>query len=657
MRLQSLIINNFKGIPHFFMDAQGANVSIYADNALGKTTIADAYYWLLYGKDSQNRKDFSIKTLDASGNEMHGLEHEVEGIFFYRGRDISFRKVYKEQWTKKRGSASPVFSGHTTDYFIDGVPVKANEYVTRIKLIAEEELFKLLTSPTYFNEQLTWQQRRQILLKVCGDISDEDVIASDKSLESLPGILNGHTLENYRKIIAARRTKINDELKMIPVRIDEVTKGLPDLAGLDAAKITAEIDQLKDQIKAKEQEIARIESGSEITEKQNQIRSIEGELISLKNQIQGKISEQIDAKRRELQQVKSQLFDWQTAAKNKQAALENNQRKIKQYETEMEELRHKWHQVNEQQFALQQESICPTCGQALPADQLTASREKALADFNHRKSDGLETITSRGKECKERVEAFQTENQKLSKDIQSAETMVDELTTKASDLELVIENMLKDAEVYKEDPAYVSKLGEKQALEDQISQLRQDNTEAIGAVKKDIESLGGTLLDLQTSLAKVDQHEKGQARIQELSDQERELAAEYEKLEGELYLTEQFIRTKVNLLEERINSKFQLARFKMFDVQVNGGVVETAETMYQGVPYSSLNNAARVNVGLDIINALSEYYKFSAPIFIDNREAVTRLIDTKAQVISLIVSERDKSLRVETSGFQEAISA
>ena len=120
-----------------------------------------------------------------------------------------------------------------------------------------------------------------------------------------------------------------------------------------------------------------------------------------------------------------------------------------------------------------------------------------------------------------------------------------------------------------------------------------------------------------------------------------------------MYLTEEFIRTKVRLLEEKINSKFKLARFKLFEVQVNGALAETAETMYNGVPYSNLNNGARLNIGLDIINTLAEHYGFEAPIFVDNAEAVTQLIPTTGQQIRLIVSAQDKKLRIELAEKKE----
>ena len=318
--------------------------------------------------------------------------------------------------------------------------------------------------------------------------------------------------------------------------------------------------------------------------------------------------------------------------------MKYHQQQIEKLEAQREELRDKWYQINDQQFSFQQSDTCPTCGQALPQEQLESARKKALAAFNRDKADRLETITAKGKECKEQVESFQAELQSLNDVIKNKlEVKVEEYTNKAAEIEILIENMMKDANAYQEDPAYIAKLAEKEEVEAQIRQLQQDNTEAVGTVKAEIEQLGGTLLTLQTSLARVDQCKKGQNHIEEPKQQERDLAAEFEKLEGELYLTEQFVKTKVNLLEEKINSKFKLARFKLFNVLVNGGVEECCETLYQGVPYSSgLNTGHRIMVGLDIINTLSEYYDFYPPIFIDNKETVTQLPQMKAQIISLI---------------------
>ena len=206
-------------------------------------------------------------------------------------------------------------------------------------------------------------------------------------------------------------------------------------------------------------------------------------------------------------------------------------------------------------------------------------------------------------------------------------------------------------------PGYKAKLAEKNEIEQAIKDLRIGNKDEIQEIQNKILDINVDIRSLQADLAKKDQAERAKARIEELEKEERELAAEYEKLEHELFLIDQFIKTKINLLESRINNKFKMARFKLFDVQVNGGVVECCETVYDGVPYGDLNNAARINIGLDIINTLSEHYGFEAPIFIDNAESVTELVGTNAQMVRLIVAEADKQLRVESNNkkLEEAV--
>jgi DNA repair exonuclease SbcCD ATPase subunit len=232
LTLTRLSLKNFKGVRNFVIEMNGQNVRIFGDNATGKTTLFDSFIWLLFDKDSQNKKDFAIKTL-VEGKELHGLDHEVEATFDFNGKSLTLRKVYAEKWTKKRGSATAEFSGHTTDYFIDGVPSKKNEYAAKVDSIIKEDIFKLLTSPSYFNEQVKWQDRRKTLLDICGDITTDEVISSNTELYRLQEILNGRSIEDHRKVIAARRTEINKELEKIPVRIDEIQRTLPQLDGIE----------------------------------------------------------------------------------------------------------------------------------------------------------------------------------------------------------------------------------------------------------------------------------------------------------------------------------------------------------------------------------------------------------------------------------------
>ncbi len=655
MKLLSLKLKNFKGIRSFELQANGEDIAVYGDNGTGKSTLFDAFTWLLFSKDSQNKADFDIKTLDKNNQPLHGLEHEVEAVFDVDGRPLSLKKVYSEKWTRKRGSATAEFSGHTTDHFLNGVPVKELEYKTKINEIANETTFKLLTNPTYFNAQLSWQDRRKILLAVCGDIRDEDVIASNPGLNRLPEILQGRTIEDHRKVIAARRTKINDELQKIPVRISEVQQSLPDLSNLIPEALPADIQMYKTMIQAKQNELTAVKNGGEVAEKTKQLRQAEADLLKLENDFRAGIDAQLRNQRIGL----NQLEDKAAAMRREINSFCDYQETITQFQkmadkslAEAAKLRKEWADLHAREFEFAQSETCPTCGQMLPQEQLQVAREKALADFNLQKSTKLEEITQKGQTLVVDAGSNQAKIEELrvkeQEDLKRRQVKEGEL----KDLELMIRTLQGDidrqaAADCKGTPSYICKLREKESLEAAIRDAQAGNSDAIETLQNEIDRLIQDKEALEKALASVEFHERGLTRIDELKQQERDLAGEYERLEGELFMTEEFIRSKVNLLEEKINSRFKMARFKLFEIQINGGIMECCETLYNGVPYNSnLNTGAQINVGLDIINTLSEHYGFDAPIFIDNAESVTQLIETKGQKVCLVVSRQDKKLRL-----------
>ena len=179
IKLFNLKMKNFKGIKELEIAFDGKNTDIYGKNATGKTTIFDAFKWLFFDKDSNDRKDFNIKTLDKDNNPIHHLEHEVEATLIIDGQDMIFRKMLQEKWVKKRGQSEQEFSGHETNYWIDEVPVKKKDYEEKINSLIPESLFKLITDPSYFNNQLKWTERRELLINISGaNVSDEEILNS-----------------------------------------------------------------------------------------------------------------------------------------------------------------------------------------------------------------------------------------------------------------------------------------------------------------------------------------------------------------------------------------------------------------------------------------------------------------------------------------------
>ncbi|MGG1672895.1 AAA family ATPase [Paenibacillus sp. NRS-1783] len=656
--LQSLTLSNFKGLRDFVLETDGGSVSLFGDNATGKTTLFDSFVWLLFGKDSKNRTKFEIKELDEAGQVVqHGVDHTVEAVLFVDRRRRTFKKVFAEKWKKKRGSATAEFSGHNTSYFVDEVPMNETQYKAEVDGLIDEDVFKLLTNPAYFNEQLKPDARRKVLLEVCGNLTDEEVIASNKELAPLSDILGDRSIANHKKTVENQRREINKELEKIPVRIEEARRNMPDVADLDTELLTEDIETLRSRVDTKTTELNRIQSGGEVSVKEIRLREINAELLDMKTRLQSDSMVKVDQQREKLMELRRDESELQSQ-------LSGGRREIGQYDRQIEDgkgraqrLRDEWTAANELAFPQHDHdhaNNCPTCGQALPADQIQATHDKALADFNFDKSQRLDRISAQGKSTMDEVRQIEKSKDLLERELR---LLTDQLADKQT--EIAAANVdLSQLQSAVADPAdnaeYQAKQQEAANIRAEIEKLRSSSADAVTAVQSEIRVLRAQIADLEADKAKIDQAKATERRITELTAQERKLATEYERLEHELFLTEEFTRAKTSLLESKINSKFRYARFRLFKPQLNGGLEDVCDTLYNGVPYEGgLNNAARINVGLDIINTLGEHYGFSAPIFVDNAEAVTELIDTEAQMIRLVVPPAFNSLPEEV---QEELS-
>ncbi|WP_342495726.1 hypothetical protein MHB69_14670 [Bacillus sp. FSL K6-0994] len=644
IKLAELHLSNFKGVKSFILETGGESARVYGDNATGKTTLFDGFMWLLFDKDSQNKKDFEIKTLSKDNKAVSGVDHEVSAVLLIDGNSVELKKVYSEKWTKKRGSAKQVFSGHTTDYYVNGVPVKKKEFTEKVNDIISEDIFKLITSPSYFNEQMKWQDRLNVLMEIGGAVTDEDVISENNSLSKLQSILDGKSLDEQKRILTEKRKKITKNLEQYPVRIDEINRSIDDVSDLDHEQLKEELKALESSLMALDEKVRSIKA-DEGADRKKRMLQLEGELQQIKNEHDSQRFEVINKKKEAYYLEKNSLTQTQNDLINLITKKKHLTSFLSQIDKERLELREEWSKKYEESFEDHQ-TDCPTCGQALPEEKIQAAIEK----FNLQKSEALERIVDKGKKLGIEYENKANELYEVDEQIQKLNM---EEKFKASAVEKLKEDM-EQAEAsiapLSENPLYLAKIEELEKINNEIQSDEQETSGAVQTINEQIKEKKQEMKLVLNDLLCIDKAKQALKRIEELKDEERKMADDYNEVEQESFLIEEFIRTKMNLMEERINSKFKYARFKLFEEQVNGGLTETCETLYEGVPYSKgLNNAARINVGLDIINTLNEHYGISAPIFVDNSEAVTNLIDVNAQVISLIVSRQDKELRVITN--------
>jgi DNA repair exonuclease SbcCD ATPase subunit len=631
MKLLKLKLQNFKGIRNSEFDFGGINATIYGDNATGKTTVFDSLCWLLFGKDSLDRADFEIKTLE-NGEPIHKVNHEVEAEFLNDdGNSFTLKRVYREKYSSPRGGDTKL-TGHTTDYFINEVPVKEKEYKQYINDVIAEDVFKLITNPLYFNEQYSWQNRRKLLLEISGDIKDEEVINSRSELTRLAELLNGRTVDEQRKIVAAKKTAINKELDMIPVRIDEALRNKADIT-TSQTKLTTDIETLNKSINELESQKATIINGFSSTEKRSKIDEIGRQLKARQSEVLSIYNSEKQRKRGEYEALLTQLKIIESEHDRYTDRAYDLAKDIERESKRIETLQAEFDTFNAQEF---NKKACPICGQPLPEDK----QAELEAAFNSEKAAKLEEWQSLIESAKKLKVNYEEQREVLL-------VKADGLTKEIDDKTKAYESKFKEYESYLEpnvedDPDYKELKAELFLLE--LDEGEEADDKEVARLDKEISSVKEKRTALETELNKYTLNADIQKRVVELESQQQKLASEKNLLDETSFLIDEFVKAKVDMLEDNINSHFEYARFKMFNVLVNGNVEECCETTYKGVPYRSMNNAARMNVGLDIINALTKFYNVTAPVFIDNAEAVTDFIKCNSQTIKLVVDADFKEL-------------
>lgn len=633
--LKTLQLQNFKGIENLTIDFKN-DTQILGANGSGKTSIFDAYSWLLWDKDSNSRKDFDIKPFAENGETKHGLESIVTGHFELDGQPLKLSKTYKEIWTKKRGNVDAVFSGNTTDYFINDVPVKKSEYNQRIERFISEKEFNLLCNPLYFSEILDKKERRAVLLSLINDVKKEDVIAIYKDLKELE--LDNYTIEEIKAMAKASAKKTNEELDSLPIRIDELEKSKNTFDFTELENEKAELEKVIADI---DKAIAKSsESTIVITEKNNIIQNKLDEMRKIKLKID-EINEykQLQATREYNQKYSDFLANKETlkctiSSKEKsltiiENSIEVTHRNINNITNLLKELRQKWTTENQKQF--DGSLICPTCKKEFDEDK----KDEILSDFNKHKAETLTKI--------------QNEANELKKDLSDEEQ---DLLTLNADRKIILEEMLKlqndldnFGEFTEEKPViekedypveYYTLQKEIEAIKQELQAISSNDNSVILQQKQHLQN---SLNDIISKLALKDNNKMIDEKIKNYLAQEKELAKIFEEQQRKIFLADEYTRIYTSLVQDKINDLFKTVNFRLFETQVNSEIKETCEVTVNGVPYPSVNNAGKINAGLDVINSLSEHFEKRVPIFVDNAESITDILEVKSQIVKLYVTK------------------
>lgn len=672
--IKSIHIENFKGIKELDVNFS-ENTKIIGQNAAGKTTIFDAFTWLLFNKNSAGDEKFNVRPLDKDGNRIDNVEIKVVAVLDVDGKEMELSKIQKQNWVKTRGTDTVTLQGNVNSFEIDGYPKSEADFKDYVSGLAQsEEMFKMLTNPQYFSS-LKWKDQRDILMKLVSETSDVELAKTDGKYTPLINELEkAPSTDDIRAKFSKALSEWKKKQAEIPVRIDEAEKSKIDvdvaeqeLAKADLTRRIAECDKKIENagstlgdLRSKEMQLQFDMSGMEQTmnrELSNKRSIMDAELRDCKNELEH-FAVTISLKEKQISDNKKTITD--VDAERKKLGEQYNSEKAKAFdETPYLFDESKW-------IFDESTTVCSLCGQKLPADKIeqlkadfeerqTKAKEDAKRKLNDSKSDfitqkesNLEEIKAYGFAKKNLIEELTKKNADLQMEIDSLKKQEQGTLTNKEELCKLLSEIPEEAD-YSQNEEYVKLKAEHDKILADIAKLESEGADKVVTdLKAEKADLQSQLDEVNKVIAQAANNVAIDDRIETLRDEQKEIGQKVADQEQMLYLLEEFIRFKLNKVSESINSHFKTVNFKLFEMQLNGGMKDCCECTVNGVPYSTLNSGHRIVAGLDIIRSLSELYGVSVPIFVDNSESLNdfNVPDMDTQLILLSVSA-DKQLKVE----------
>lgn len=652
IKLKSLSLVNFKGVREFHADFTNAVTLVSGENGTGKTTLYDAYLWLLFGKDSAGRGDgnggFNVKTLDKNGKPIYRLEHSVTGVFDVDGREIKLQRCLVEKWNKVNGTTDEVMKDET-QFFINDVRCGTKkEYQAEISEIIPEDIFRLITNP-YLFPRLSADDQKDMLLEIVGNISDDEVAALSPEFLALLDHINGTTLAKFAQEVAAKKKGCNDALTSIPGQIETAQKFLNDAE--DWAALEKELADKKKSLADIDAQLSDVNAAADAANRhKRELVKVQGEKRMALGNLQTEIRVQANSDHNkalfDIQTMESELDTKERSIATKRLELKTVQATITKLDKDVVILREDFKAVALEVFVepTKESLVCPTCGEPLKGDNLTKTIERLRGNFEQDKAKRQKEIQSRGIPMRKSLDQAKADETRLTGQIATLNDRVLELKGKIEYAKAHIPAAQNVEEIIGTDPRCVALANEIEELNNQIlADVKPADTSELQEAKA---MLSESIAELNRRLGKrvtVERAEKELAELEEKRIANNQAIADLECWE-DTYT--RFLKAKDEMLYERINGLFKYVSFSFLKEQKNGGEKITCVCTVNGTPYPDVNAAGKLNAGLDIINALCVAKGFSAPIFIDNRESVNEVIPTISQVINLRVSY-DRTLTIQ----------
>lgn len=629
--IKKLRLLNFCGIRDAEYEFSEKLTIVSGGNGRGKSTIANAIMYVLFGTDMAGNS-LDIKTFDKNHEIIKEIPHEAELTLLVDGDQIVLKRTLTDSW---KGSKCM----NTYKYYVDGDVTTAGDFKKIVEDICPDSVFRRISSATNFCS-LPWQKQRELLESLADQYATQDITQGDERFDFVVEELKKKTIADLIHHIKYKRKEVQKQLDAVPVRLAELNKSLPEAQDWDA--LSAEIENLKEKLGEIDQKVRTIRIGGadkvrydgilkkiEFAEKRK--HNMEQGAMNLATEQATKHQSDVITANIAVKKAQSLVDDLKATMRGYTESEIHAKDKKEECERKVVDINNRLDELSKSRWSWNAEDgICPYCGQPLPAEDVERIKKESKDRFNERKSNaskkiqeefnGIQQEYTDAKNILEKLDndRMVTTNQlvKANKTLKEAEFKKREVDAEKPK---TYEQILAEKEEYQQ---VVKEIADLQAELNEPSASSDENAEMIIGLEKEREPIGTRYNEVLELLVTKETYDRISELIEKAKQDKESYQNQLDELDERLDLANEYNKKSCQLLEENVNGHFSYVKWSMFTRDLDGNMKPYCECYHDGVPYSRLNGAAKVNAGIDIANTFSRFYEVSAPMVLDECESV-----------------------------------
>lgn len=649
---KSLSLLNFKGIRNLHVSF-GENLTVISGrNAAGKTSIADAIMWVLFdvGYDGN---ELEPKTFDKNHEIIKEIPHEAELTLLVDGDQIVLKRSLSDAWKGDKCT-------NTYKYYVNGDVTTAGDFKKVVESICPDSVFSRISSATNFCS-LPWQKQRELLESLSDQYTTQDITQGDERFDFVVEELKKKTIADLIHHIKYKRKEVQKQLDAVPVRLAELNKSLPEAQDWDA--LSAEKTKLNDKLVELANKMQAIRIGGadkvrydgilkkiEFAEKRK--RNMEQGAMNLATEQATKHQSDVITANIAVKKAQSLVDDLKATMRGYTESEIHAKDKKEECERKVVDINNRLDELSKSRWSWNAEDgICPHCGQPLPAEDVERIKKESKDRFNERKSNASKKIQEEFNgiqqeytDAKNILEKLDNDRMVTTNQLVKANKTLKEAEFKKLEVDAEKPKTYEQILAEKEEYQLVAKeIADLQAELNEPSASSDENTEMLVGLEKEREPIGIRYNEVLELLATKETYDRISELIEKAKQDKESYQNQLDELDEKLDLANEYNKKSCQLLEENVNGHFSYVKWSMFRQDLEGNMQPYCECYHDGVPYSRLNGAAKVNAGIDIANTFSRFYQVSAPMVLDECESVNDPIYSgDQQQIRLKVTTDDK---------------